>query len=225
MARAKSSKRTVADDLSYIRTFTDYYLKDENSKYLTDKQINTLKQLKEAVKGKRTATDVQIEFYKDIIKTAKERVSEQGAKEYEKFKEKQEKQFTSKMIKKYGYNPYRDNPLKARKVPEKYDKNDDYYFRYLGISKYETVILSDGTMYTLQDLKQAFEQVGINAKDTFFKSNIQEYEYDAKKYNKFIKKQIIKIDELLENKRLSKRDVEGMKKLMGIQGGNANIKY
>ena len=225
MARAKSSKRTVADELSYLRQFTNRYLKDEYSKYLTKQQQKTHNELKGALKRKRKASDVQIEFYKDIIKTAENKIAEGRKRESEKRIKEKERSFTKAVIKKYGYNPYRDNPLKPRTIQEKYDKNDDYYFRYLGISKYETVTLTDGTMYSMQDLKQAFEQVGINAKDTFFRSNIQEYEYDPKEYNKFIKKQIVKVDKLLTDKRLSPRDIEGMKRLMGIQGGNANIKY
>lgn len=223
MSRKTASKRTAADELSYLRSLINMQLKQ--TAYLTDRQEETLKSMQQSLKGKRKISDAQVEYTKDVLSNISERVGKKKEKEHEKWLEKQEKQFTRKMIKKYGYNPYRDNPVKPRKAPEKYDKNDDYYFRYLGISKYETVTLSDGTMYTLEDLKKAFEQVGINAKDTFFKTNIQEFEYDPKKYNRFIKKAEDKIDKLLTDKRLSARDIEGMKKLMGIKGANASIKY
>ena len=167
--------------------------------------------------SERKALKEEIEvakFYKEAAKEAARKREPERIKRYE-------KEAAAEIKLAYGREE------KKPKQTKTYKKNDDIYFRFLGISKHDKVTLKDGSSYTLDDLKQALNKSNISIKKSFFSGDdVTKTKYSEKVYTTFISK----AENKLKNdwgaiSRLSDRDKEGMQILMGLEGGNATLKY
>lgn len=183
------------------------------------RQIRNIKTDSPLLKATLAETVKEREFYREAItsayKTGDVGKARAASRELQAIKEREFEETDKK-----------DRGAGLRRNISKYESNDDIYYRYLGISKYESVTLSDGTKYSMDDLKSAIEKYNVNVKQEFFDEDITEYKYKTKTHSLFItNKAVPKIDELLRDNKLPERDLEGMRKLMGLVGGNANLRY
>lgn len=155
-------------------------------------------------------------FYKESIKLAQKERNPEKAQRY-----REEAELDIEV----DFSRLKENK-KQQKTIKNYKKNADIYFRYLGISSHDKVTLSDGSTYTMADLKKAVEKHNVNIRRTFFEDNITKVKYAESVYNTFMTtaKQKIK-NNFGTFSRLPDRDQEGMRKLMGIEGINAALKY
>lgn len=153
-------------------------------------------------------------FYKEAVKEAARRREPEKVKRYEKE--------ASEEIK----LAYRGKEKKPKQT-KTYKKNDDIYFRFLGISKHDKVTLKDGSSYSLDDLKKALDKSNISIKKSFFSGDdVTKTKYSETVYSTFIDKAEKKIkNDWGAISRLSDRDREGMQILMGLKEGNATLKY
>ena len=186
-----------------------------------NKQIKELEKQLEASESKSEKKVLKSElenakFYKEAIKTAVKQRSPENAQRY---REEAERDI------KVDFSRLKENK-KQQKAIKNYKKNDDIYFRFLGISSHDKVTLSDGTTYTMEDLKKAVDKNNVNIKRTFFEDNITNVKYAESIYNTFMSTAKAKIKNNFGTfSRLPDRDQEGMRKLMGIEGINAALKY
>lgn len=186
-----------------------------------NKQIKELQRQIEASESKSEKKVLKSElekakFYKESIKLAQKERNPEKAKRYSE---------EAELDIKVDFSRLQENK-KQQKNLKTYKKNDDIYFRYLGISSHDKVTLSDGSTYSMEDLKKAVEKHNVNIKRTFFDDNITKVKYAESVYNTFMStaKQKIKTN-FGTFSRLPGRDQEGMRKLMGIEGVNAALKY
>lgn len=204
----------------------EYVQRNINKLEFADKNVNKqIKELKRQVESSESKLEKQIlkeelekaKFYKEAIKTAvKKREPEKAAK--------YAKEAAADI--KVDYTRLKEDKRKKKEAPKSYKKNDDIYFRFLGISKHETVTLSDGSRYSQADLEKALKKKNISLKKEFFKDDISKIKYSSAIYNKFS----AGVEGKLNNRfgglsRLTGRDLEGMKKLIGFEGVNASLKY
>lgn len=183
------------------------------------RQIRNIKTDSPLLKATLAETVKEREFYREAIKSAYKIGDVEKAKAID-------RELEALYYREANEADKKDRGAGLRRKIKQYGSNDDIYYRYLGISKYDSVTLSDGTKYSLDDLKEAIEKYNVNIKQEFFDEDITEYKYKTKTYSLFITdKAVPKIDELLRDNKLPERDLEGMKKLMGLVGGNANLRY
>lgn len=183
------------------------------------RMINSLQKQLESSKSRseKKALKEEIEvakFYQAAAKEAARRREPERIKRYEK---------EAKEEIKLAYRGQEKKP----KQTKTYKKNDDIYFRFLGISKHDKVTLKDGSSYSLDDLKKALDKSNISIKKSFFSGDdVTKTKYSEKVYSSFMKKAEKKIkNDWGAISRLSDRDKEGMQILMGLEGGNATLKY
>lgn len=204
----------------------EYVQRNINRLEFADKNVNKqIKELKRQVASSESKLEKQIlqeelekaKFYKESIKLAvKERAPEKAAR--------YSKEAAADI--KVDYTRLKEDRRKKTKPAKSYNKNDDIYFRFLGISKHETVTLSDGSKYSQADLEKALMKKNVSLKKEFFKDDITKVKYSSAIYNRFSSG----VEGKLNNRfgglsRLTGRDLEGMKKLIGFEGINASLKY
>lgn len=205
MTRREYIQRRI-NTIEYAGKDEQRMIKNLEKQLVRSKSRSEKKALKEEIETAK--------FYKEAIKEAARRRDPERIKRYEKEAE-SEIQLA-----------FRGQEKKSKKT-KTYNKNDDIYFRYLGISKHDKVTLKDGSTYTLEDLKKAIDKANISIKKSFFSGDdITKTKYSDKIYTPFISK----VETKLKNdwgaiSKLSDRDKEGMQILMGLKGGNATLKY
>lgn len=202
----------------------EYVQRQINKIELAPNRVNRqIKELQKQIEASESKSEKKVlkselekaKFYKEAIKSA---VKQRDPEKAERYREEAAADIN------VDYSRRKENK-KLRNI-KTYKKNDDIYFRYLGISSHDKVTLSDGSTYSMEDLKKAVEKHNVNIKSTFFADNITKVKYAESIYNTFMSTAKEKIKNNFGTfSRLPGRDQEGMRKLMGIEGINEALKY
>lgn len=227
MARGmKYQKQVEAERASNLRILINAQLKTIK----TDAERETLKSLKEALKGRRKLSNDEYNYIKAELKQINQTIIKQEkaiwrqkqkqlaferdqrieARKQQKKKKKEQEQEQNVDYGKYG----------AEKYHKDYTGEDleELRLNFLGIGK-NGIKLSDNTIFTEDDFKQALEKNNISL-DRFFDTemDILNIKYNPTRYNRWKQSIESELKRLIDSENLTPREKEGIERMTKMYG-------
>lgn len=215
-------KQVEAERASNLRALINAQLKTIR----TDTERETLKSLKEALKGRRRLSNAEYNYIKAELKQINQTI------------EKQEKARWAKRQKQLAFE--RDQRIEARKQQKKKKKEQEDKFDKYGAEKYHKdytgedleelrlnflgigsngIKLSDNTIFTEDDFKKALEKNNISL-DRFFDTemDILNIKYNPTRYNRWKQSIESELKRLIDSENLTAREKEGIERMTKMYG-------
>ena len=223
MARGMNYKRQVeAERASNLRTLINAQLRTIK----TDAERETLKSLKEALKGRRKLSNDEYNYIKAELKQINQTIEKQEKARWRqkqkqlaferdqrialREKKKKEKEQQETKVGKYG----------AERYHKDYTGEDleELRLNFLGIGS-NGIKLSDDTIFTEDDFKKALEKNNISL-DRFFDTemDILNIKYNPTRYNRWKESIESELKRLIDSPNLSDREKEGIERMTKMYG-------